>query len=431
MKCIMGICLFSELGVSNLEAEIEQNECRIERYALSLGILNLLDALITTGLPKNLGAGPRQTGFGPYLDFILNGIVLKFYNRNYKDPVEKWIIGEKCFKIIHYLLTMYHIRGRNHVEDEPQNLSETPGFLIMLQLQKKSDLLKLILMIIDDTRQYLEDYKSFYGKKHIEDCVLHCLKIIDYGLTYQDLYIEAYTTLSENSMLLCGLKKILLDVNPRTKKPDYILNTSLFVIYSNLLPYHTLEAIRILHLVCSQPNATHQILGVLTQDEVTQNKLRQGFVECLDFEYIPTKSDELEENSNKEPSHNDTMAVELQIKKAILELIQDNLRNPPHNLAFFLLGIDYDKDHTVYHNQRLIIHDYGSNCTKALANILDNHLEVNYMINERSDTKYFMTYVSEYDLDKKNLYIYRFELGAYSGDDILPVVRAMFQTEDC
>lgn len=361
-----------------METEIEQNECRVEKYALSIGVLDLLDALITIGLPKNLGAGPRRTGFGPYLDFILNGIVLKFYNRNYKEPIEKWIIGEKCFKIIHYLLTMSPVHDRDSVEEQQKNLCETPAFVIMLQLQKKTDFLKLILMIIDDTRHYLEDYKNFYGKNHIENCVLHCLKILDYGLTYQELYIDTYITLSENSMLLCGLKKILLDVNPRTKKPDYILNTTLYVMYASWLPNHAYEAVRILHLVCNQPNVTQQILGVLTQDDITQNRLRQGFVECLDFEYIPTINDQLEEGVEVD-IRKSPLRVELQIKEAIIQLIQNNLRNPPHNLAFFLLGIEYDKDHIVYPNQRLIIHDYGSNCTKSLANILDNHLEVNFL----------------------------------------------------
>lgn len=369
------------IGVCNLEAEIEQNECRVERYALSLGVLDLLYELVSNGLPKNIGAGPRRTGFGPYLDFILNGIMLKFYNRNYKEPLEKWMIGEKCFKLVYHLLTMHPMQDRNCAEEQQQqSLTETPGFVIMLQLQKKSDLLKLILMIIDDTRHFLEDYKQFHGKEHIENCVLHCLRILDYGLTWQELYIDTYTTLSENSMLLCGLKKILLDVNPRTKKPDYILNTTLFVMYSNWLPHHALEAVRILRLVCSQPNVTHQILGVLTQDEVIQNKLRQGFVECLDFEYVPTRNDQWDENSELESVKNtsSSLCVELQIKEAIIQLIQENLRNAPHNLAFFLLGIDYDKDHAVYHNQRLIIQDYGSNCTKSLANILDNQLEVNF-----------------------------------------------------
>lgn len=68
-------------GNSNLEVEIEQNECRLEKYPLTESVLDLLYSLLTTSMPKNLGGGPRKPGFDPYLKFVVNGILLKFYNR--------------------------------------------------------------------------------------------------------------------------------------------------------------------------------------------------------------------------------------------------------------------------------------------------------------------------------------------------------------
>ncbi|XP_058974470.1 nuclear pore complex protein Nup205-like [Musca domestica] len=65
----------------NLEMEIEQNECRLEHYPLTNSVLDLLYALVSTVIPKNLGGGPRKPGLDPYLNFLINGIFLKFYNR--------------------------------------------------------------------------------------------------------------------------------------------------------------------------------------------------------------------------------------------------------------------------------------------------------------------------------------------------------------
>uniref|UniRef100_A0A1B0A9W8 Nuclear pore complex protein Nup205 n=1 Tax=Glossina pallidipes TaxID=7398 RepID=A0A1B0A9W8_GLOPL len=352
-------------STSNIVLEIEQNECRLEKYPLTQGILELLYSLITSGIPKNLGCGSRKPGFDPYLSFVVNNIFLKFCNRNYKDPIEKWIIGVKCLKILQYLLDTYEVKPQHF--DGNKSSEAPPGFHIMLQLQTKTELLRLILSIIDTIHVFLDECKNFLGKIHVEECALYCLKIVRFGLVHQDAFLEAHS-LANSTILLCGLKKILLDINPRTQKPDHLLNTTSFIMYSNWLPSNAFEAVKILHVISKQSIKHSHIFEILTQNENTRDKLRQGFVECLEHDYIPS-------NNTANVDGVEPLRIELQTKEAIIELIQDNLYHPSPNLAFFLLGFDNDKDH-LFQNQRLGILEWSSNCTKSLISLLDNHLEM-------------------------------------------------------
>ncbi|XP_023291874.2 nuclear pore complex protein Nup205 [Lucilia cuprina] len=358
--------------ICNLEVEIEQNECRLEKYPLSEGILDLLYSLITTVIPKHLGNGPRKPGFEPYLKFLINGIFLKFYNRTYKDAAEKWNIGSKCLKIIHYLLDIYAINPKDFAEtfDNPT----PPGFYIMLQLHTKSDMLRLILQIIDDSRLQLDDCKKFKGKSQLEECALYCLKIVKLGLKYQDIYFDAHSN-ANSAIMLSGLNKILLDVNPRSKKPDHILNSTYFLTFFNWLPFHTLEAIKILHMISNQPSANSQIVGIFTQNETTKTILRQGFVECLESEYIPLKT-EAEVNEMVFEDSNEIPKIKLEIKEAIIRLIQSCLCQHTPNLGQFLMGFEHLKDMQMHKGQRHGILEMGINCTKSIVSLLENHLEM-------------------------------------------------------
>uniref|UniRef100_A0A1A9WFW1 Nuclear pore complex protein Nup205 n=1 Tax=Glossina brevipalpis TaxID=37001 RepID=A0A1A9WFW1_9MUSC len=352
----------------NIVLEIEQNECRNEKYPLTAGTLDLLYSLIKSGVPKNLGCGHRKPGFDPYLTFIINEIFLKFDNRSYKDPIEKSIICVKCLKILHYLLDTYEVEVQHF--EEKRNSEAPPGFYIMLQLQTKTDLLCLILSFIDKIQVFLDTFKNTPGKIHVEDCALYCLKIIRFALVHQDRFLEKHS-IANSTILLCGLKKILLDVNPRTNNPDHPLNTTSFIIYSSWLPRHAFEAVKILHIISKQPNMHAQIFEILTRNEDTRNKLRQGFVECLEIDYIPPNK-----QFNIVPIDGvEALRIELQTKEAIIELIQDNLYHSSPNLAFFLLGFDNDKNR-LFQNQRLGILEWSSNCTKSLINLLDDHLEI-------------------------------------------------------
>lgn len=128
-----------------IESEIDMTESRNETYPLTQAILEFLHTLVSTIVPKNLGAGPRKPGIVPYFNFILESIFLKFYNRNYKDEAEKWAVAEKCLQIFDYFLRTYEVNPADFpVNGQSKEEHPPPGFYILLEMNtsEKSDLLK-------------------------------------------------------------------------------------------------------------------------------------------------------------------------------------------------------------------------------------------------------------------------------------------------
>lgn len=158
-----------------IESEIDETENRNETYPLTRAILELLYTLSKTVMPRNLGVGPRKPGIHPYFKFILESIFLKFYYRYvskvflfshddycfktasfmlqfcislfriYKNESEKWIVGEKCLKILDFFVKTYEIRSADfQAMEKNEDEYAPPGFYIMLEVNstEKSELLK-------------------------------------------------------------------------------------------------------------------------------------------------------------------------------------------------------------------------------------------------------------------------------------------------
>lgn len=350
----------SNFGNRGIESELEEIESRNETYPLTRAMLELLYTLSNVIVPKSLGAGPRKPGLDPYMNFVIDSVFLKFYNRNYKDPQEKWDVAEKCLQICDMFLRMYEISPRdfpvNHVAKEE---NPPPGFHIMLKLHTKSEFLRLILHLIDEACAMLDSYSPFPGKKQLEGTILYALNLIEMALLKQDAFFDAHFTAS-SSLMLSGLNKLILDVNPRSGKSDNMLNISKMVVYNGTMPSHALEAVKILRLIIRQPNINNQLLGVFTSIDRVKLEIRQGFVECLENENI---------------NEDDVESIEMEIKEQIISLLQDSLPQASPNLAHYLLGFDISKDIRLSNLQQPGVLDFPSTCSKSLVSILDQNLE--------------------------------------------------------
>lgn len=347
-----------------IESELEQIESRNETYPLTQAVLDLLYNLVSTVVPKNLGAGPRKPGLDPYLTFIVDSVFLRFYNRIYKDPAEKWVVAEKCLKLLDMFVRNYEPNPAdfpmNHIREE----NPPPGFHVMLQLNTKSDVFRLLLQIVDEACTMLDTYNNFPGKTNLETCALYSLNIIEKCLAQQDLFFDAHFA-ANCSVLMSGINKLLLGVNPRSGKPDHMLNITKFVTYNTWLSKHTLISIRILSYIARQPNVNQQLLGLFTQNEKIKNEIRHGFVECLESEG-GIGSDKFDDSTDDE--------IEVTIKKAILNLLEDCLPQSAPNLSHYLLGFDITKDIRATHFQQPGVMNFPRTCTKALIVLLDSGL---------------------------------------------------------
>lgn len=353
----------SNFGNRGIESELEEIESRNETYPLTRAMLELLHTLSSVIVPKSLGAGPRKPGLDPYITFVIDTVFLKFYNRNYTDTQEKWEVAEKCLQICDMFMRMYEVSPRdfpaNHIAKEE---NPAPGFHIMLLLHTKSEFLRLILHLIDEACMMLETYSPFAGRKQLQNAILYALNIVEMALSKQDLFFDAHFA-ANSSILLSGLNKLVLDVNPRTGKSDHILNVTKMVAYNSSLPSHSLQAVKILRLIIRQPNINNQLLGVFTSNDRIRLEIRQGFVECLESEIVI-------ENEDDEAS-----CLELEIKQEILNLLQDSLPQAAPNIAHYLLGFDITKDIRLSNLQQPGVLDFPSTCAKSLITVLDQNLE--------------------------------------------------------
>ncbi|ALC49201.1 CG11943 [Drosophila busckii] len=379
-------------GEFSLAEEIVQNESRLERYKLSRGILRLLHTLMTTHMPRSLGAGTREPGYDPYLKFVLDSIMLKFYNRAYKDPSEKWDVGASCLKLLYYLLAIYRPKTADFLEQRDEQ--PHPGYHIMLHLQVKSDMMRLILRIIEEARERLDDYNQFHGKALLEECALYALLLLEVALAKQNAFFEAHSS-GNCSIMLTGLNRMLLDLNPRTHSPDYVINITKFVTYNSWLPRHALAAIKILSAVTMLPNVVTQILNMHAQASHEKLEIRQGFVECLELDERRAQQLDVEfdEDFGQDSSDSELRVdmkllsdrkparIELQIKEAIVELFQQNLSQPLPNFVYYLMGIDVVRDFMSTVQQLGI--EMNCSCINSLVLLLERHLE-----QQRSNDEY-------------------------------------------
>lgn len=315
-----------------IQTELEEIESRMEEYPMTRALLELLDVLTDSGIPRTLGAGPRKPGFDPYLTFIVNSVFLKFYTRAYKDQEEKWQVAKLCLKLLEKFLAQYDPNPSDFPQGtQTPDFNPPPGFHIMIQLNTKSQFLDLILFIIDEGCNEFDSFSSFPGKTDLEDCVLSCLNILNRALNLQQKFFSLLSS-SSCTVLLTSLCKLMLNVNQRTSKPDYILKICKYVGYQSFIPQHALAATKVLIHVTKQPPIHSHIMNVLLSYSEIDMDLRFGFVLCLDAD------DDWKEKEREDEG------VATATKEMILKLLKQCLSHTAPNLAHYLFGFDVKRD---------------------------------------------------------------------------------------
>lgn len=95
--------------------ELEAVEAAEGMYPVTDGLLSLLLALVNAGgVPSTLGLGYRFPGFLPYLDHVMNAILLKAQNRLYlpegsEGESQKFRVIAKALKLLTLVLQKYNI----------------------------------------------------------------------------------------------------------------------------------------------------------------------------------------------------------------------------------------------------------------------------------------------------------------------------------
>uniref|UniRef100_A0A8C5QUY0 Nucleoporin 205 n=1 Tax=Leptobrachium leishanense TaxID=445787 RepID=A0A8C5QUY0_9ANUR len=323
---------------SGIEVELNEIESRAEEYPLTRAFCHLIGTLVESYFPSNLGAGLRQPGFEPYLQFLLGSVFLRFRTRAYRRPAEKWEVAEVVLNVFYKLLQDYEPQPEDFV-DRLVNLQgeeiiayKPPGFLLMYHLLHESSMLELCLSVTEEGVAHLDMYAPFPGKKHMEKAVLYCIMLLNMALQKENSFMNLLRE-SNLSMIVTPVEQLLQGINPRSKKADHIVNIARYLNHCSSNPELAFEGAKILCSISCNANIHAKLVGDFTQDLAVSQKLMAGFVECLDSDESG-KSVDLEEG---------LWAIQLSTKIHILNLLITSLEMKPPNLALFLLGFELKK----------------------------------------------------------------------------------------
>ena len=152
------------------------------------------------------------------------------------------------------------------------------------------------------------------------------------GLELQPMLMKA-TRDSPEAGFLTGLDKLMLGVNPRTGKADYILTVAKFVAFFGILPAagHTVEAINLVSVIATPANQ----MALLAQVNVTDAAARfivKGATDVIDSGMVDTEEGE-EEGGNQEKK----------ARLALVNLLQKCSAFPAPNLTHFFMGFNLSK----------------------------------------------------------------------------------------
>lgn len=86
-----------------------------------------------------------------------------------------------------------------------------------------------VLLLVHDGCAALDTYTVFAGKSMLEASTLLCLQLLDSALGLQQKFLDSCGA-AKSSLLLTGLNKLLLGVNPCTGKSDHTLNIAKLVL---------------------------------------------------------------------------------------------------------------------------------------------------------------------------------------------------------
>ncbi|CAG8707068.1 36129_t:CDS:2, partial [Racocetra persica] len=220
----------------SIKKEIEETESREKLFFVTLAFVRFIGVLIHVphfnaalrcGFPVRsmsindlLGAGYRQPGISPYINFILDDIFIKALARDYKFPTQQWnIIAasleviEKC--LISFDLTgplFYEVQSKHSPESLPfiqrgiskdeivtlnnnaiKYLKNHPGFDIMKRLLNNSPLVEVMFNILNQDIEVLDEVDEVNRKSSvpfIKESILRCLRIFWIAFEKQERFLN-------------------------------------------------------------------------------------------------------------------------------------------------------------------------------------------------------------------------------------------------
>ncbi|KAF2368756.1 Nucleoporin Nup186/Nup192/Nup205 [Trinorchestia longiramus] len=301
-------------GYSNrgIRQDIEEVESSAEEFPLSRAFVSMLIELISSGIPSQLATSMRGHGFTPYLRIVRDQVFIPHDSRTYRRAEERWAVARVCCSLFHKLVMEYQPSAAK--TSGMNSIQQHPGHELVLDLVHDSNLARQLFNVLHDAVQVLEQYTDSPGYDDMQAAVKLILEMFLKILKNQRIILNS----EENgTLLLIGLDKLLMSMNPRSGNCDHLLNVTRIIGHHVSLPTHATLACNLLALVGGTVSGHKHLMPLLTAPSIAVST-RQSLVQLIDHAALD------EEHAGA--------------ARAAITLLKTFLVLPAPNLAHFFLG---------------------------------------------------------------------------------------------
>lgn len=353
---------------SGIEAELDEIEAREESYSMLIGFLHLIKNLIKIPIPDNLGAGFRSKGiplgFQPYLQFLVNHVYLKVFQRSYKNPNDKWQIITLLLNIFYKIIQKYEINeadfkmtsssasaatSTGSFDLRAQQQTQSSGYRLLYEFLNDGPITQTLFRILNESLQHVFMY-NMENNLCIENSGLYSLRLINIILNKQKLFIDYLKNFNMYTATM-GMDKLLIAISSKTNKCDNLLCIYRFIQQSAQLTMHAYYSINILLELTDYLDINQQMLHLFLISFPSlkeQYDIIHGVLESIEFDECDIVDDDLLEDNDENNIDLDNLACNKAKYKALtrvkmLKFISFNLKLQSPNLSHLLLGFDVKK----------------------------------------------------------------------------------------
>lgn len=153
------------------------------------------------GLALTLGQGQRTPGLDPYVDFVIDSVLLQASTREYSDPNERWRVTSACLDFVERCLMSYDLSGllSGEVTDAASlaTLVLHPAFNLMRRILTATRLFHEILNTLNPNAGVAGAVAGFEvintnraNTLFFASSVRHCMRIVQRVLQIQDGFLQ-------------------------------------------------------------------------------------------------------------------------------------------------------------------------------------------------------------------------------------------------
>ncbi|KAA0187581.1 hypothetical protein HAZT_HAZT007786 [Hyalella azteca] len=301
-------------GYSNrgIRQDIEEVESSTEEFPLSRALVALLITLVSSGIPFQLATSSRGHSFSPYLQLVKDQIFIPHDSRTYRKAEERWAVAKICCSLFHKLVMEYQpFSAKTSGFESSQH---HPGHSLVLDFVHDSNLLRQLLNVMHDAVQVLEQYVESKCFDDMQATLMLILEMFLRILKYQRVILNSE---ENSSLMLIGLDRLLMSMNPRSGNCDYLMNVTRIISHHPTLAQHATLACKLLAEVGGTVSGHKHLMPQLTAP-ANAVVTRQSVVQLIDHAAL-------------DEDHAEAARAAMMLLKTFLAL-------PAPNLSHFFLG---------------------------------------------------------------------------------------------